>query len=79
MSLFGWSYPAGCSSTPYDDDLPQECPQCTAANSDDDGNPVCASAPGFCSVACQETYLDAEAQYEREMAAMLDKHEMERT
>ena len=75
MSIFGWSYPAGCSGTPYDDDRPETCPQCGAANSDESGAPVCADAPDFCSVACQETYLAAEAEYEREMDAMLDKAE----
>lgn len=34
MSIFGWSYPAGCSSTPYDDEPPEACPQCSADNSD---------------------------------------------
>ncbi len=78
MSLFGWSYPAGCSSTPYDDDRPEgKCPQCGAINSDEEGTPVCADAPDFCSVACQETYLAAEARYEREMDALLKKAERE--
>ena len=77
MSIFGWSYPAGCSGTPYDDDSPEECPQCGAANSTDEGEPVCSDAPDFCSVACQETYLIAEAEYEREMDAMLNKAERE--
>lgn len=77
MSIFGWSYPAGCSSTPYDDDRPEKCPQCGAANSDDEGEPVCADAPDFCSVACQEAHLAAEAKYEREMEALLKKAEHE--
>jgi len=39
MSLFGWSYPPGCSGTPYDEDHPCDvcgefedtciCPECT--------------------------------------------------
>jgi len=75
VSIFGWSYPAGCSSTPYDDEPPEACPQCGADNSDEDGKPVCADAPDFCSVACQETYLSAEAEYEQELDAMINKAE----
>ena len=75
MSIFGWSYPAGCSSTPYDDDPPEACPQCGAANSTDEGKPECVDAPGFCSVACQQTYLAAEAEYERKLDAMINEAE----
>lgn len=77
MSIFGWSYPAGCSSTPYDDEPPEACPQCGADNSDEDGKIVCADAPDFCSVACQETYLAAEAEYERELDAMINNADRE--
>ena len=75
MSIFGWSYPAGCSGTPYDDDRPEVCPQCGRNNSNEEGEPVCVDAPDFCSVACQDTYVAAEAEYEREIDAMLDKAE----
>lgn len=75
MIIFGWSYPAGCGSTPYDDDGPEQCPQCGAANSTDEGDPVCTDAPDFCSVACQETYLAAQGEYEREMDASLKEDE----
>jgi len=47
-----------------DDDRPETCPQCGAVNSDEDGAPVCADAPDFCSVACQETYFVAEGECE---------------
>jgi hypothetical protein len=75
MSIFGWSYPAGCSGTPYDDDRPEVCPQCGRNNSNEEGEPVCVDAPDFCSVACQDTYLAEEAEYERKIDAMLDKAE----
>lgn len=77
MSIFGWSYPAGCSGTPYDEEPPEACALCGAANSDEDGVPVCADAPDFCSVACQETYLASEGEYERELDARLNKAERE--
>ena len=67
MSIFGWSYPAGCSGTPYDNDRPEVCPQCGCNNSNEEGVPVCVDAPDFCSVACQDTYVAAEAEYEREI------------
>jgi hypothetical protein len=80
MSIFGWSYPAGCSSTPYDYEPPEACPQCGVANATDEGEPVCADATDFCSVACQEMYLAAEGEYEREMEARLKKADlMEKT
>ena len=33
MSAFGWSYPPGCSGTPYDDD-DESCSVCGAQNPD---------------------------------------------
>jgi hypothetical protein len=56
MSIFGWDYPAGCNGTPYDEESPEECPQCGAENSTEDGEPVCAGAPDFCSVMCAKSY-----------------------
>lgn len=56
-SIFGWSYPPGCSGPPDDDrDPPEECPECHAANSTDDGDPICDDAPDFCSVKCRDAY-----------------------
>ena len=71
MSIFGWDYPPGCSSTPYDaPDPPEDCPICHAPNCDDDGEPVCADAADFCSVTCRDAYTakqriddEAEAAY----------------
>ena len=69
MSLFGWSYPAGCSGPP-DDDVPECCPMCDKPNCDDDGEPVCAAAPDFCSTACERAYIELTAkQDEQEHAA----------
>ena len=58
MSLFGWSYPAGCTGTPYDaDDGPETCPVCDAPNWDDDaGVEVYKPDPAFCSKACADAY-----------------------
>jgi hypothetical protein len=56
MTIFGWSYPAGCSSTPYDHDCPEECPHCGATNADEDGAPVFTVDPVFCSAACRDEY-----------------------
>jgi hypothetical protein len=51
-SIFGWSYPAGCSGPP-DGDGPEECPSCGAPNADPEtGDWSCAAAPGYCSEAC---------------------------
>jgi hypothetical protein len=54
MSLFGWSYPAGCSGTPYDDDYPCElcqvdpswcaCPTCGVCGAQ--GDPDCYDNEG---------------------------------
>ena len=57
MSKFGWSYPAGCSGPP-DDDRPDYCPVCRRENADEDGEPICAEAPDFCSVKCEAAYVD---------------------
>lgn len=56
--MFGWSYPAGCTSTPYDDDAPEECPCCGAANADEDGEPVFLADPSFCSSTCRDGYVN---------------------
>ena len=65
MGKFGYSYPAGCSGPP-DDDGPEEC-TCGKANADEEGEWVCAAAPGFCSPECWEAYsayLKQEAEWE---------------
>lgn len=56
MSLFGWSYPAGCSGPP-DVDAPEECPECGKPNYDEDTDkPVYAADPVFCSETCCTAY-----------------------
>jgi hypothetical protein len=65
MGIFGWSYPAGCSGPPIDDEG-TECPICGEANADEDGVPVYPENPVFCTSACAEegarrAALDAEA------------------
>lgn len=55
MSKFGWSYPAGCTGTPYDEDPPcdvcgadsydcdcPECPMCSSV-----GDPKCYAEHGL--------------------------------
>lgn len=54
MGKFGYSYPAGCSGPP-EDGGPEEC-SCGNANADDEGEWVCAEAPGFCSTDCRDAY-----------------------
>lgn len=57
MGIFGWSYPPGCSRTPCDEDYPEACPVCGAENSTDSGVPICDEAPDFCSIKCQDAYM----------------------
>lgn len=79
-SLFGWSYPAGCSSVPGDEpDPPDTCPGCGADNVDADGEPVNPDDPFFCSAVCAEKYTeqeraaaDAEAAERKEEADLPD-------
>ncbi len=54
MSNFGWSYPAGCTGTPYDEDEdPVECPTCGKENWDEEADaPVYPPSPDYCSEAC---------------------------
>jgi hypothetical protein len=55
MGIFGWSYPPGCSSLPWDEDHPccvcgefenkcicPECPECSSI-----GDPVCYEKHGL--------------------------------
>ena len=61
MSVFGWDYPAGCSSVPGDDaELPETCPMCGAPNQDEHGEPTYAADPAYCSERC--AVADSEAQ-----------------
>ena len=50
MPNFGWSYPAGCSGTPYDDFPPEDCPVCKKPLPED-------SEDSFCSKVCEAGYV----------------------
>lgn len=54
--MFGYSYPAGCTSTPYDEEGPEVCPTCGGANCTEGGVEVYKPAPAFCSEACASEY-----------------------
>lgn len=61
MSVFGWDYPAGCSSVPGDEaELPESCPMCGADNTNEHGEPTYAADPAYCSERC--AVADSEAQ-----------------
>lgn len=55
MGIFGWSYPPGCSGTPYDEDYPCEvcgefedkciCPECLVCGGI--GDPKCYEQHGL--------------------------------
>lgn len=55
MGIFGWSYPAGCHGTPYDEDQQCEicgweagsciCPECPECG--EQGNPTCYKEHGL--------------------------------
>lgn len=54
--MFGWSYPAGCNGTPYDEFLPEECPICGKANWDEVTETTIHPSGVFCSDECQTTH-----------------------
>ena len=61
MSVFGWDYPAGCTSVPGDEpELPETCPMCGADNQNEHGKPTHAADPAYCSERC--AVADSEAQ-----------------
>jgi len=57
------------------DDPPEECPVCGGANSTDEGEPVCADAADFCSVACRDKYLAEQRKADEAYAAALAEEE----
>lgn len=62
MANFGWSYPAGCSGTPYDDDLEPVC-SCGHLESDhDEDSGACLEAgcdcSGFAAVRLEDVDVD---------------------
>lgn len=81
MSVFGWSYPPGCSSTPYDDgDIPESCPECHGPNWDF-GNDVelYQEDPAFCSKACADIHAkkigEAEAAFDAQLERDLEDYD----
>lgn len=74
MGKFGWSYPPGCSGTPFDEDYPCEvcgrevgqcvCPECPVCG--EQGNPDCYEQHGMIRTDAQvESLRAAEAEWER--------------
>ena len=53
MSIFGWSYPAGCNSTPYDNFGPEECPVCKKPNWDEQEEKFIHGSQVYCSDNCE--------------------------
>jgi endogenous inhibitor of DNA gyrase (YacG/DUF329 family) len=69
MSIFGWSYPAGCNSTPYDDFGPEECPVCKKPNWDEQEEKFIHVSRAYCSDDCEardlaEMKAQADAEYQ---------------
>ncbi len=79
-SVFGWSYPPGCSGTPYDEDYPCDicgnfpenciCPECPVCG--EYGNPKCYEEHGLTLTAEQ---IDNQAIRLRELEE--EKRDME--
>lgn len=76
MSKFGWSYPPGCSGTPFDEDHPCECcglfpddcicPECPECG--EHGNPKCYEGHGLTRTAEQIENLAREQEKWRKAA-----------
>jgi len=58
--MFGWSYPAGCNSTPYDDNLPDNCPVCKGENYDLDREQWIFESGPYCCAKCAEKGAEAD-------------------
>lgn len=55
MGIFGWSYPPGCSGTPWDDcDYDETKCLCCGADLPDDVEPDTPQDEGYCSERCQQ-------------------------
>ena len=66
MSIFGWDYPAGCSSVPGDEfELPETCPMCGEQNANEEGEPVHPADPAYCSQACAVAAAEAQTVADR--------------
>ncbi len=76
MSKFGWSYPPGCSGTPFDEDAPCECcglmpdhcicPECPECG--ECGNPKCYEGHGLARTPEQTASLERQQAKWREAA-----------
>lgn len=58
MSIFGWSYPAGCNSTPYDDFGPEVCPVCGKENWDENTETYRHKSEAYCSDECERQDME---------------------
>ena len=82
MGIFGWDYPAGCSSTPFDEPDPPcaicgedievcSCPECPICG--DIGNPRCYLDHGMRRTELQKFTLEcAERQWEEDAKSWND-------
>lgn len=52
-SIFGWSYPPGCSGPP---DEPEDCPACGASNLDHCVCPECPVCESFGDLECYRAH-----------------------
>jgi len=56
---------------------PDDCPTCHAPNCDEEGDHLCAEAPGYCSVACREAdTVRAEAEAAAEFAQLEEERRL---
>ena len=70
MSMFGWSYPAGCDGPPDQPEPPDECDVCGKKLPEE-------NATGFCSKACEDKYRKQEMVYDEAYAEWLSKQREE--
>lgn len=87
MSIFGWSYPPGVSSLPWDDTGAEVCPVCGKDNWDDEKEVFIHSSEVYCSDDCEEKdfqrmkaeaeaearYLEEEEKMEEEIRAYMER------
>lgn len=66
--MFGWSYPAGCSSTHYDVDIPEKCPCCGGENMTEGGVEIYKADPAFCSEKCAKEWTAKQVESDVEYA-----------
>lgn len=85
--MLGWTYPAGVTSTPYDEFAPENCPVCGKDNWDPIQENLIHKSGVYCSDACEEkdvkimreadeaeaAYWEQMKSYEEELEALRDK------